>query len=154
MVGQSYDGCSTMAGKLSGVRKRIQDKFPNAHFFHCSSHKLNLVINDMNDVSDIRNTVGTIKDIINFFRESPLRRKYIPNIPLLCETRWTAKYKSIRLFKENINFILEALQKLSEDNGNRKTKDRAFQLYCSCSNSNFLVGLFIMAKYSSMLWSQ
>jgi len=33
MVGQAYDGCSTMAGKLSGVQKRIQDKFPNAHFF-------------------------------------------------------------------------------------------------------------------------
>lgn len=80
----------------------------------------------MNDISEIRNTVGTVKDIINFFRESPLKIKYIPNI-VLFETRWTAKYKSIRLFKENFNFILEALQKLSEDNGNRKTKDRAFQ---------------------------
>lgn len=67
MVGQAYDGCSTMAGKLSGVRKRIQDKFPNKHFFHCNSHKLNFVINGINDVSEIRNTVGTIKDIINFF---------------------------------------------------------------------------------------
>jgi hypothetical protein len=26
MVGQAYDGCSTKAGKISGVRKRIQDK--------------------------------------------------------------------------------------------------------------------------------
>ncbi|XP_025413148.1 52 kDa repressor of the inhibitor of the protein kinase-like [Sipha flava] len=34
MVGQAYDGCSTMAGKISGVRKRIEDKYPNANFFH------------------------------------------------------------------------------------------------------------------------
>jgi hypothetical protein len=112
-----------MAGKISRVRKRIQDKYPNANFFHCSSHKLNLVINDLSDVLEIRNTVGTIKDIINFFRESPLRRISIPNISLFCETRWTAKYKSIRLFKENINVVLEALQKLSEgDDVNHKTK--------------------------------
>lgn len=87
IVGQAYDGCSTMAGKISGVRKRNEDKYPNANFFHCNSHKLNLVINYLSDVSEIRNTVGTIKDSINFFRESPLRRKYIPNIPLFCETR-------------------------------------------------------------------
>jgi len=151
MVGQVYDGCSTMAGKISGVRKRIADKYPNANFFHCNSHKLNLVINNLSDVSEIRNTVGTIKDSINFFRESPIRRKYIPNIPLFFETRWTAKYKNIRIFKENINIILEALQKQSESDLNRNTKNRAFQLYNSCTNSTFLVCLFVMAEYSSML---
>lgn len=67
MVGQAYDGCSTMAGKVSGVRKRIQDKYPQANFYHCCSHRLNLVINDLNDVSEIRNSVGTMKEVITFF---------------------------------------------------------------------------------------
>lgn len=150
-MGQAYDRCSAIAGKISGVRKRIENKYPNAHFFHCNSHKLNLVINDLNDVSEIHNTVGTIKNSINFSRESPLRKKYIPNTPLFCETRWTTKYKSIRIFKEKINIILETLQKLSESDVNRNTKHRVFQLYNSCSNSTFLVCLFVMAKYSSML---
>lgn len=37
------------------------------------------------------------------------------------------------------------------EDGNQKTKQRAFQLYNSCINSSFLVCLFIMAEYSSML---
>jgi len=131
IVGQVYDGCSTMAGKINGVRKRIENKYSNANFFHCNSHKLNSVISYyllMSDVSEIRNTIGTIKDSIHFFRENPLRRKYIPNIPLFCETRWTAKYKSIRIFKENVNIILEALQKLLESDVNRNTKKSCFSI--------------------------
>ena len=150
MVGQAYDGCSTMAEKISGVKTRIQNDYPNANFFHCSSHKINLVINDLNDVSEVRNTVGTIKEIINFFRDSPLRRKHIPNIPLFCETRWTSKYKSLRIFSENIILIINALQDLTTT-GNANTKQRAFQLYNSCINSTFLVCLFIMAEYSAIL---
>ena len=53
MVGQAYDGCSTMAEKISGVKTRIQNDYPNAIFFHCSSHKINLVINDLIDVSKV-----------------------------------------------------------------------------------------------------
>lgn len=91
-VGQGYDGCSTMAGSISGIQKKIRDKYKKALYFHCASHRLNLVINDLNQVPEICNTIGTIKDIINFFRESALRRKYVPNIPALCETRWSHKY--------------------------------------------------------------
>lgn len=76
-----------MAGKICGIIKRIEDKYLNTNYFHYNSHKLNLVINDFIDVSEIRNTVRTIKYSINFFRESPLRRKYISNIPLFFETR-------------------------------------------------------------------
>ena len=57
---------------------------------HCSSHRLNLVVNDLNSVMDVRNTVGTIKSIIAFFRDSPKRRAMIPNVPLLSETLSTA----------------------------------------------------------------
>lgn len=150
MAGQAYDGCSTMAGKISGVQKRIQDQYPLANFYHCSSHRLNLVINDLNEVCEIRNAVGTIKSIINFFRESSLRRKHIPNIPLFCETRWTAKYKSVRIFKENLIVIIEALLELSL-NGNINTTQRSSQLYHACTNSTFLVCLYIISAYSSML---
>src|SRR5678815_2154332 len=69
--------------------------------FHCASHRLNLVVNDLNLVPEFRNTVGTVKEVIRFFRESPLRRKLIMNIPMLCETRWSSKYKSIKISFEN-----------------------------------------------------
>ncbi|XP_060846718.1 52 kDa repressor of the inhibitor of the protein kinase-like [Rhopalosiphum padi] len=83
LYGQGYDGCATMAGQEGGVSKLIRDKYNKALFFHCSNHRLNLVINDLNKIMIIRNTTGTIKDIIRFFRESTLRRKLIPNTTIL-----------------------------------------------------------------------
>lgn len=68
-VGLGFDGCSMMSGKESGVQAILRKKYTKALFFHWSSHKLNLVINDLNTLPEIRNTVGTIKDIITFFRE-------------------------------------------------------------------------------------
>ena len=89
---------------------KIQRIYPNTAFVYCASHSFNLVINDLNDVAVIRNTIGTVKAIITFFRDSPKRRLSVPNNSILCETRWTSKYKSIRIFCskfEDIYFQLE-----------------------------------------------
>ena len=59
-----------MAGHLSGVRQRSRELYPEAASVHCDSHKLNLVVNDLNDVVAVWNTVGTVKSIIRFFRGS------------------------------------------------------------------------------------
>ncbi|XP_050313673.1 uncharacterized protein LOC126748462 [Anthonomus grandis grandis] len=133
-VGLGFDGCSTMSGKEGGVQAILRKKYKKALFFHCSSHKLNLVINDLNALPEIRNTVGAIKDIITFFRESVLRRKLIPNIPKLCETRCSEKYKSIRVFKENFCDIMEALETLS-----------------AASKVSFIFSLGLISKYSALL---
>ncbi|XP_031327332.1 zinc finger MYM-type protein 1-like [Photinus pyralis] len=135
LVGLGFDGCSTMAGHENGVQKRIRDKYPKATFFHCASHKLNLVINDLNRIQDIQNTAATIKEIINFFRDSPLRRKYIPNLPLFSETRWSAKYKSIRVFAANFVEITNALDTLAfSSDVNIQTRTKANQLLTSVSS--------------------
>lgn len=151
MVGQGYDGCSVMAGKINGVQKLIQEQYPMANFFHCASHKLNLVVNDLNNVQEIRNTASSIKEVINFFRESPLRKKYIPRIPPFCETRWTAKYKSIRIFQDHFCPIVEGLQRLTVEGNNVNTRQRAFQLYHVCCSSNFVICLHVIAQYSALL---
>lgn len=152
LVGLGFDGCSTMAGHENGVQKIIRDKYPKANFFHCASHKLNLVINDLNKIQDIQNTAATIKEIINFFRDSPLRRKYVPNLPLFSETRWSAKYKSIRIFALNFVEITNALETLAfSSDVNVQTRTKSNQLLTCVSASKFIVCLFIMAKYSSKL---
>ena len=79
--GQGYDGCFTMAGKENGVQVRIRSDYPLAVFVHCSAHRLNLVVNDLNAVVNVRNTIGTVKAIIKFFRENPKRRPLVPNTP-------------------------------------------------------------------------
>ncbi|XP_067119560.1 52 kDa repressor of the inhibitor of the protein kinase-like [Centruroides vittatus] len=124
-----YDGCSTVAGNNGGVQKVLREKYSRALYFYCASHKLNLVVNDLNEITVIRNTVSRIKEIIRFFRESALRRKYIPNIPMLCKTRWSQKYKSITSLKDHYVQIVIALEKLSTDNAIRKG---TFQMHKTC----------------------
>lgn len=150
-VGQGYDGCSTMAGKDNGVAKKLQEKYPLALYFHCASHRLNLVVNDLNVVAQIRNTLGTVKCIINFFRESIARRAYVPNIPEFCDTRWSQRYKSTSIFKRNFEDIVEALELLSTEGNNSATKSNAFQLHCAATKPVFIICLSIIAKYSAML---
>lgn len=149
-VGLGFDGCSTMAGNEGGVQAILKKKYTRALFFHCSSHRLNLVVNDLNLIPEIRNTVATIKDIITYFRESVLRRKLIPNIPRLCETRWSEKYKCIRIFKENFREIVQALETLSVQ-GNTNTRKSAFQLHSAASKSSFIMAMVLIAKYSAVL---
>lgn len=150
--GLGFDGCSTMAGKEGGVQKIIRDRYPKALYFHCASHRLNLVVNDLNAIPEIQNTIATIKEVIQFFRESTLRRKLVSNIPLLCETRWSAKYKSIRLFSEKFIEIKKTLENLSTDaEFNKSTRTKAHQLSVCTSESSFIISLKIISKYSSIL---
>ena len=67
-----------MAGKENGVQVRIRSTYPIAVLVHCSAHRLNLVVNDLNAVVDVRNTIGTVKAIIKYFRENPKQRRLTP----------------------------------------------------------------------------
>ena len=149
--GQGYDGCFTMAGKENGVQVRIKSDYPLAVFVHCSAHRLNLVVNDLNAVVNVRNTIGTVKAIIKFFRENPKRRPLVPNTPLLCETRWSAEYKSIRFFAENFTEIHKQLKHLALHDSNANGRQNAHNLRTASETPVFIVTLHVTAQYSSIL---
>ena len=153
LLGQGYDGCSTMTGSVNGVQAQIRSLYPKAAFVHCASHRLNLVVNDLNAVVDVRNAIGTIKAVVKFFRESTLRRSLIPNVPLLCETRWSEKYKSIRLFSEKFSLIHNKLKEmaLGSINCNNQTRQKAHQLLCAVETTTFVISMLTIAKYSALL---
>lgn len=44
LVGQGYDGVSTMSGKFNGVQAKIKQLYPKAIYVNCVSHRLNLVL--------------------------------------------------------------------------------------------------------------
>ena len=44
LQGHCYDGAGNMSGIHSGASSVIMKKFPKALYFHCSSHRLNLVV--------------------------------------------------------------------------------------------------------------
>ena len=62
--GQSYDGCSTMSGKYTGLLARIKEVNPFAYFVHCATHRLNLVVVDecLKNVT-ARNFFGTVEQL-------------------------------------------------------------------------------------------
>lgn len=107
-----------------------------------------MVVHDLNQLSKIRNTIGTIKETINFFRESNIRRQLLPSIPMLCETRWTEKHKTIGLFKRDLKVILEQLHEISE--GTKNSKQKAFYLYSAVTKPVFLICVFVI-KYSGKI---
>ncbi|KAL4120845.1 hypothetical protein QTP88_013461 [Uroleucon formosanum] len=153
-VGQGYDGCATMAGCISGVQKRIKDMYPRAHFFHCASHRLNLVINDLNVLPEVRNCITKIKDTITFFKESAVHMNVINSsnckLTRLCETRFVEKHKSVRQFNEKFIVIVEGLEEMSTSKHfNSKTKHGSLEILNAITTPNFVILLSIIAKYSA-----
>ncbi|XP_039206203.1 52 kDa repressor of the inhibitor of the protein kinase-like isoform X2 [Crotalus tigris] len=150
LCGQGYDGCSKLAGKEGGVQAKIKSRFPKATFVHCAAHTLNLVVNDLNAVPEIRNAIGSIKAILRFFHGNSSRRNLIPAVPLLGEALWTAKYKHVRFFSENFVQIFDGLRNLATTASGQTCQD-AYQLYCASGTPNFLFCLVIMSNYCSKL---
>ena len=151
LVGQGYDGASTMAGHLSGVQTCIRHKYPRAIFVHCAFHCLNLVVNDQSKVPIIRNTCAAIREIIHFFRESAKRHASLGiNIPLFSPTRWSEMYRSIRIFKCNFKRILDALGFLM-CNGSSETKANAFSLKSAPKNFDVTYAVCLIGRFSSLI---
>ena len=151
LVGQGYDGASTMAGHVSGVQKRIRKKYPRAIFVHCAAHCLNLVINDQGRVSIVRSTCDIIRETIRFFRESPKSRSSLGvNIPLFSPTRWSQKYKSIRIFKANFKLILDALALLMED-ASGETRAKALSLKAALEKRGGTYAICLIGRYSALM---
>ena len=140
-----------MAGKENGVQVLIRSDYSLAVFVHCSAHCLNHVVNDLNAVVEVRNTIGTVKAIIKYFRESPKRRRFVPNTSLLCETRWSANCKSITLFAKNFTEIHEQLKHLALHNSNANGRQNAHNLRTASETPISIVTLHVIVQYSSIL---
>lgn len=104
--------------------KRI---YPLADYFHCSSHKLNLVASEAASLGVICNTLKRIQAVLVFFDGSPKRmevlRKQIneimPNcrkerVQQICPTRWVDRHRTLTSFMELYIPIINALQFLYE----------------------------------------
>ncbi|KAJ8884823.1 hypothetical protein PR048_011019 [Dryococelus australis] len=110
-----FDVCSMMAGAILWTM-----------YFHCLSHRLNLVVSDLNTVQEVRNTIRTVQKVITFFRESVLHRKMVPNIPAVCHLS-------------------------SGINANQITCCCALQLNSGTSSVIFALCLVVILRYSSYL---
>ncbi|CAF5004578.1 unnamed protein product, partial [Rotaria sp. Silwood1] len=78
-VGQGYDGCPTMSGYINGCQAIIKQKYPQILNVHCASHCLNLALSDSCSIRAVENTIGTIKEVYNFFHSSTVRTELLNN---------------------------------------------------------------------------
>lgn len=63
-----------MSGIFQGCATRISREYPQAPYIHCASHSFNLAVCDACKIPIIKNSLGTINEIINFFRCSAKRQ--------------------------------------------------------------------------------
>ncbi|CAF1033274.1 unnamed protein product [Rotaria sordida] len=124
IVGQGFDGASSMTGEYKGVASRLIQVSPTALYVHCNWHVLNLCLVDVAEaVVHIRNNFGVLKSLYNLIEASPKRHKVfedlqkefgIVSISLkqLSDTRWACRYESLKVIFSRYLEILNTLEKL------------------------------------------
>jgi hypothetical protein len=119
---------------------------------HCASHCLTLVINEESKIAAIRNACDVMRETIQFLRECPTRHSDVDfNVPLVCETHWSEKYKSIRVFQQNMDKILNVLDNLATTDSSSKTRSKAFSLKCALEAPQTLFSMTAMAHFSEYI---
>ncbi len=73
--GQAYDGAGNMAGSVKGTAALIRKKYPLAIYLHCASHCLNLAVVKSLQVTSVRNMVGIVGRVYQFFAAHPKRQR-------------------------------------------------------------------------------
>ena len=135
MRGQSYDNGANMRGKHTGVQKHILNKNSRAFYVPCSSHSLNLVVNDAakSNIATV-SFFGVIQQLYLFFSSSTDRwsvlTKFVTSLTLkkVCNTRWESRIDSIRPIRYQLGEIYDALISIKENirlSGTHGTQTRA-----------------------------
>ncbi|KAL4104796.1 hypothetical protein QTP88_020072 [Uroleucon formosanum] len=172
MIGQGYDGAAAMSGQFKGVQTRIREIYPLAYYIHCSAHCLNLVISDSCNIPEIRNTIGTMQSICNFFgypkRLEVLQRcikdlfpsSKASRLKQMCPTRWVQRHDAVILYEEMQLAVVSALEILSNNSSTGSIEEyswissnissQADQLLCAIKKLQFQVSLYVLTKVLSI----
>ncbi|CAI6356965.1 unnamed protein product [Macrosiphum euphorbiae] len=163
MRGQGYDGARAMSGKFNGCAAKVRELYPEDIYVHCANHNLNLAITHACKISSIRNCIGTIKEVVNFFRLSNkaglvLKEKIQVSCPSakptrllkFCETRWVEHLDSLSLFNDVYEHICLSLEYLDENN--LKTIGvKPHALLASIKTPQFIMALTVVKPIFSIM---
>ncbi|GFT83206.1 zinc finger MYM-type protein 1 [Trichonephila clavipes] len=122
MRGQAFDNGANMRRNKSGVQSRINALNPRAFYLPCSSHSLNLVVNDMAKASfEAANFFNIVQKIHLFFFSSTFRwtilLKYVHGLTLkpLSDTRWESQTEALKPLRYQLGGIYDALLAISHN---------------------------------------
>ncbi len=65
---QAYDGAGNMSGRIKGCSAKFLKTVPQAVYYHCASHQLNLVLSQAALISEVRVMLGTLLSVGLFFK--------------------------------------------------------------------------------------
>lgn len=154
-VAIATDTCSVMLSDQKGAVVELQKSLKNAIKCPCYSHALNLSLSKSSSVQDIRNAIGTMKEIINFFNVSPKRNKVLKQILIdgnsgheqlkkLCETRWTERHEAVLRFKTYFVEIVSALELVTKWKDTQSSSS-AQTLLNTMLTTNFIVAVYCLS---------
>ena len=83
--GQAYDGAGNMAGTTNGLAAVITEQYPQALYLHCASQCLNLAVVKSLQVASIKNMMGCIGRVYQFFEAHPKRQRAFEDAIARCE---------------------------------------------------------------------
>ena len=160
--GQGYDGAGNMAGKCIGAAARIQSMFPKAPYVHCGSQALNLCVASACSIQVVRNMMGQVRVVSDFFNNSPKRfgflemqiKEILPNAKHshlidVCLTRWVTRLDGLDVFAEVFVPLTQCLEamKLNQDGvWNAETVRGASGLFHLVTSFQFIVCLIVVSR--------
>ncbi|KAJ8889025.1 hypothetical protein PR048_008519 [Dryococelus australis] len=142
---KGYDGALAMSGVINGVQAHLRYIHPTALYVHCSSHALHLSVSDACSVPSIRNCMGTIQKVYDFFNTPKLQAV----LHELCPIRCVQRHDSVNVFLELFDSVLLALEKISNTWTDRNTTSGALTLQSNLQKCEFLLSLFVVHKLFS-----
>lgn len=120
--GQGYDNGANFKGKNIGVQKLISEEFPRAYFVPCSSHSLNLVVNDAAAATGSFVSFFAFVQHIYVFLSGSTNRWDVLKKHLgagltpkpICTTRWSSRIDSMKPLRYNLGQIIAALNEIHD----------------------------------------
>ncbi|KAL4083561.1 hypothetical protein QTP88_028877 [Uroleucon formosanum] len=148
-VGVATDGCAVMVSEDCGAVTTIKKECSIAVYCPCYNHALNNSLAQTSKIVPIRNTIGTLKEIIAFFNASAKRHLVLKNISTkiltgLCQTRWIEMHDGVLQFKSALPKVIEALTDISYW-ADRISSSKASILLAAICNSDFVISLLSTA---------
>ncbi len=101
-----------MAGSVNGTAALISKQYPLALYLHCASHCLNLAVVKSLQITSIRNMMGVLERVYQFFSAHPKRQtalekaisdsqpdSTVHKLKDMCRTRWVQRIDALQVFQ-------------------------------------------------------
>jgi hypothetical protein len=164
MVAQCYDGAAAMSSERVGVAANIKMYAPNADYFHCANHGLNLATSQVTSVDIVRNAQSTMESVIVFITDSAKRDDLLHHVKLnedydvnvkqklvkLCQTRFVERHVAVERFWDQLPSIAMALELMQSWQDKRTSGNASTQLN-SLLKTEFLVGIRVLLFLAAYL---